>query len=57
MQTNDLSYRNSPLAHMCFLVSEALRGPGPDVSPSRDEQPPCAPSALARPSRPMGLDA
>ena len=34
MQNPDLSYRSSPLAHMCYLVAEALRGPAsqPEVT-------------------------
>ena len=27
MPVHDLPYRSSPLVHMCYLVSEALRGP------------------------------
>ena len=27
MSIHELPYRNSPFAHLCFLVSEALRGP------------------------------
>lgn len=27
MQIHQFPYRNSPFAHLCYLVSEALRGP------------------------------
>jgi hypothetical protein len=42
MHNHDLSFRSSPFAHMCFLVSEALRGPHPDDPPSQEAQAPRA---------------
>lgn len=34
MQTPDLPYRSSAFAHLCFLVSEALRGPRLPAAPA-----------------------
>jgi hypothetical protein len=34
MSIHDFPYRSSPFAHLCYLVSEALRGPALNDAPN-----------------------